>query len=272
LESYRIGALFVINPTNRLDRSGALIADADADGLADNLETSTTVGLARTNGRCLDMITANNACAMTTSCNEKVDRDGDGLNECEEQIYLTDEKDFDSDGDGIPDGIEVIYGFDPRLDDRQHDSNSDGLKNIENFKAGAGPLTKIKLVPAENKIHLEYELMDYGQEQDNESQRAVYLLRLHRLPYFLTAAATVSQLFYTLPAVTINEVPIHLTGAGHTATETPLILLARINNSLHQTDVHWGYTKLLLQGSVNSSLDLDLSNMTYFRAPDGATE
>lgn len=58
--------------------------------------------------------------------NERIDRDGDGLLDCEEAILGTDPKIPDTDRDRIPDGLEFIFGSDPLKNDAKDDPDFDG--------------------------------------------------------------------------------------------------------------------------------------------------
>ncbi len=58
--------------------------------------------------------------------NERLDRDGDGLLDCEEAILGTNPKIPDTDRDRIPDGLEFIFGSDPLKNDAKDDPDFDG--------------------------------------------------------------------------------------------------------------------------------------------------
>jgi hypothetical protein len=85
MESYRISKLYVLNPYVRMGSDGKPHLDSDGDGLFD--EDEIRLGYdphnPRSNGRCLDSLTAQGLCPQTLTCNPQWDVDGDSLNECE---------------------------------------------------------------------------------------------------------------------------------------------------------------------------------------------
>ena len=70
---------------------------------------------------------------------ERGDRDGDGLTDCEEIFIGTAQGRADSDRDGVPDGIEWIMGTRPSSDDMQDDPDRDGLSNLDELRAHTDP-------------------------------------------------------------------------------------------------------------------------------------
>ena len=56
----------------------------------------------------------------------RLDRDLDGLNECEELLMGTDPSLSDSDGDNLPDGVELRRGTDHLNHDSAEDFDEDG--------------------------------------------------------------------------------------------------------------------------------------------------
>ncbi len=96
-----------------------LSADTDGDFFSDRVEH-----LLRTVG--LDPFIPN----LPPGCDDPtVDRDGDGLTDCEEQLLGSDSTLFDTDGDGIPDGIEVRRGTNVLVADVLDDLDQDGVPN-----------------------------------------------------------------------------------------------------------------------------------------------
>ncbi|NMB75363.1 MAG: VWA domain-containing protein [Myxococcales bacterium] len=69
------------------------------------------------------------------------DRDGDGLNDCEEKILGTDTGLFDSDRDGYPDRIEFNAGTNYLKPDQLLDSDMDGLSNGQEIREHLDPLS-----------------------------------------------------------------------------------------------------------------------------------
>lgn len=72
-------------------------------------------------------------------CTDNSDRDGDGLNACEEAFLKTDPLFPDTDGDGIVDGIELRFGMDPTVDDTDVDHDFDGITSGDEVRAGTHP-------------------------------------------------------------------------------------------------------------------------------------
>jgi hypothetical protein len=68
-----------------------------------------------------------------------LDTDHDGVTDCEECYYGTDELDNDTDGDGMPDGFEVEHGLDPLTHDADADHDLDGLSNLEEYLHRSDP-------------------------------------------------------------------------------------------------------------------------------------
>ncbi len=185
--NYRITNTYIFNPNVRLNQHGTLSVDSAGDGSfdADKIAAGLDPYNPRSNGVCLNSIYLNpsyqSRCqelgqlllnGSELGCDPQLDSDGDGLNECEEQIIGSDPYNFDSDGDSIPDFLEVVYGFNPNNSDGILDSNNDGVPNLINFASGLNPMALINQVPAEAKIS--YSVNDLGSGQTQ--------ILLHALP------------------------------------------------------------------------------------------
>ena len=72
-------------------------------------------------------------------CQNGEDRDGDGLNTCEEEFLETDTLFPDTDADGIIDGIELRFGLDPTVNDVGLDHDFDGISSGTEVKSGTHP-------------------------------------------------------------------------------------------------------------------------------------
>ncbi|MCA9670234.1 MAG: hypothetical protein KC503_31785, partial [Myxococcales bacterium] len=73
---------------------------------------------------------------------EDGDRDGDGLNPCEERLLGTDPTLTDSDGDGIPDKVELVAGVNYLAADDQVDADFDGRANHDEVRAHTDPTSQ----------------------------------------------------------------------------------------------------------------------------------
>lgn len=104
------GAMVSLDPTQR---------DTDGDGLSDPVEQRLrTVGL--------DPFLP----GVPPDCVDPfVDRDGDGLGDCEEKLLGSDPTLFDSDADGFPDELEFRRGTNLLRDDGLADLDQDGVPN-----------------------------------------------------------------------------------------------------------------------------------------------
>jgi hypothetical protein len=113
--------------------------DSDDNGVSDRVETILY------NSPCLTKpCSASTARAMVQSCGAMPvggygDKDGDGLNDCEEKKLQSDEADFDTNGNAVPDGVEAWYGVMPSSNPLYIDSAApalDGESIYEKIKAG----------------------------------------------------------------------------------------------------------------------------------------
>ncbi|MBI5498414.1 MAG: hypothetical protein HY904_25660 [Deltaproteobacteria bacterium] len=118
--------------------------DTDGDQLGDHLENvlkkrvTTDAGLAWE----LDPTVPDSplTCQTLTRVSGRFqDRDGDGLNDCEELLLGTDPTLFDSDSDGYPDRLEMMLGTNYLLNDVNHDTDQDGARNGDELKGHTDP-------------------------------------------------------------------------------------------------------------------------------------
>jgi hypothetical protein len=112
------------NPLNR---------DTDGDGLSDLIEAKI--------GYSLNELDVPSICEDLNEDRERfvIDRDLDGLNECEERLVGTNPSLVDSDGDHLPDGIEFFRGTDLLNPDSANDFDEDGIPNGDEIKEGTDP-------------------------------------------------------------------------------------------------------------------------------------
>ncbi len=109
----------------------ALSGDSDGDGYNDTLEArATTSGFDP-----LDPARPHPACAPE----DRFDRDGDGLNDCEERFAGSDRTLFDSDRDGLPDGLELLARLEPLVAEGNRDLDGDGRINSDELRQHTDP-------------------------------------------------------------------------------------------------------------------------------------
>jgi hypothetical protein len=168
---YRIDSLLALNPRALPSTAGA-IPDSDGDGLSDATEFSLDLDRlsddsdgdgygdlfeVRLADRGFDPLDPS---APTWGCDDRRDRDGDGLRGCEEVYLDTGPLNVDSDGDRLPDGLEWRYGLDPRVFDVYDDPDQDGVDSLAEIGGGTDPTrydpesafldrTQIRLEPAD---------------------------------------------------------------------------------------------------------------------------
>lgn len=126
--------------------------DSDADGLDDDLERSlgSDPGLEDTDGDGFsdllehllqasgyDPLDPHDADCLLEQ--DRQDRDGDGLRDCEERFVGTSPDLFDSDADGFPDPLELRFGTNPVADDVLADLDFDGAENGVELRAHLDP-------------------------------------------------------------------------------------------------------------------------------------
>ncbi|MCK5796810.1 MAG: hypothetical protein KAI47_06500, partial [Deltaproteobacteria bacterium] len=118
-----------INPPINMD---PLKRDSDGDGYNDKLEYDRrAVGFDPGNAKLPVRICRSN---------ERRDRDGDGLLDCEEAILGTHPKIADTDRDRIPDGVEFFFGTDPLKADAKTDPDFDGKLSDHEINIHANPV------------------------------------------------------------------------------------------------------------------------------------
>lgn len=148
--TFEMGEFFAYNTTTIPTETGPK-ADSDGDGLSD--EDEFAAGLDRLNpdsdgdgfsdffevlyeGSGFDALDGE---APAAGCSDTLDRDNDGLKECEEDFIGTDKNLVDTDGDRIPDGIELRFGMDPTEHDTQVDHDFDGRLSGDELRSGTHP-------------------------------------------------------------------------------------------------------------------------------------
>ena len=107
--------------------SNPLDPDTDHDGYGDLLESRFPENF--------HLLRADPGCAVQ----DRGDKDGDGLRDCEEIFVGTAQGRIDSDKDGVPDGLEWLLGSRPSSSDMGDDNDRDGLTNYEELRAHMDP-------------------------------------------------------------------------------------------------------------------------------------
>ncbi len=98
---------------------------------------------------------------------ERLDLDGDGLVNCEEDVLGTDGERSDSDGDGIADGLEVRFGLDPAQPEEDRDDDFDGLTNGDEVVRGLDPQSPDDTL--RDRTSVRYELTNLGDTDDGRT-------------------------------------------------------------------------------------------------------
>ncbi|MBN2358550.1 MAG: VWA domain-containing protein [Deltaproteobacteria bacterium] len=145
---YRLASALVFN-RHALMRNGELVADSDGDGIDDVSEQY--LGLDPANPDSdgdgyrdgieyftpggYDPRLADPGCSGEAA----LDRDRDGLRDCEEQLSGTLPLNPDSDGDLVLDGLEVLMGTEPTRDDATSDDDLDLVANLDEVRFHLDP-------------------------------------------------------------------------------------------------------------------------------------
>lgn len=109
-----------IDPDEEGQATNPMMRDTDNDGLSDYFERKMS-----TIDNALDPLNPlDSGCPQGA---ETMDRDRDGLTDCEETIKGTSYNNPDTDGDGIPDGIEFYMGTNPLEAQYMNDTDFDGV-------------------------------------------------------------------------------------------------------------------------------------------------
>ena len=222
-QSYKLGMMYVYNRNIRVNNLGLFMPDQDGDGLPDAGETNAGINVPRSDGVCLDNIKNVYQQCISIGCNPAIDRDGDGLNQCEEVTVGTDDFEADTDEDSILDGSELLYSLNPAIDDQTAYSNTDGFSNFEHFIRGYSAQVNLKNVPPEKMISISTDLVEYKTVKDIRGLDVSvpgYKIRVKNLPLVDGAP---------------NEI----------------VVVARIDNFANPMDKRWVFKKYI----VNSSAD-----------------
>lgn len=235
-QSYKLGMLYVYNRNLRTDNTGKFLVDSDGDGLADTKEIMAQISTARSDGVCLDSIKSIYSQCLSVGCDKTIDRDGDGLNQCEEATVGSDDFEADSDGDGILDGSELLFALNPNQDDQTLYSNTDGFSNFDHFIKGFSALVNLKNIPPEKMINISSDLVDYKTVKDSRGldiEVPGYNIKVKNLP--------------------INE-----------GNPNEIVVIARIDNFANPNDKKW-MSKTYIVSDTKALLEIKLEDLTNLK-------
>lgn len=135
---------------------------------------------------------------MTEGCSPLVDRDGDGLNECEEKTIGTDDLLPDSDFDSIIDSAEVLYGLNPLQDDQKIAYSNDGFSNFEHFIRGFSPKVNLNKVPVNG-------FKNFVNEKGIVSNLPSYQIDAQNIPYVEIDGKNTNQVIAIVKIENLNN-------------------------------------------------------------------
>ncbi|MCC2677820.1 MAG: hypothetical protein K0R29_396 [Pseudobdellovibrio sp.] len=238
-QNYKLGMLYVYNRNLRVNSAGTFLPDTDGDGVMDSAETTAGLNATRSNGYCLDSITKVYSQCVNAGCNPSVDRDGDGLNQCEEITVGTDDFEADTDDDDILDGSELLYSLNPVADDQTIFTNSDGYSNFEHFVKCFPPTVNLDTLPPEKIIEIKTDLVEYKNAVDNRG------------------------LNVTLPGYRIKVKNLPLV----TGITNEVVVVARVDNHTNPMDKRWLYKKYVVTPGMKFEILLEQLEPLRLGAP-----
>lgn len=267
-EAYRLSFLYAMNMNVRVNTLGVLEPDSDADGLTD-YEEEQLQGFdprqARSDNLCLDVIRFRMNACESVGCLVEVDKDGDGLNECEERTLGTNDFDVDTDGDGIIDSHEILFGLSPLVNDSDEDNDGNGDSNLKNFRVGLGPWLDMNSVTPSFLTRLHVRMAgDKAVTLPDGSTALVplYTLQLKSIPSMGTLGSEKNLSMYSNKARTPDLLRDPQTldfdlQTGHNKIQ----FFGRVDNSVNTGDRFWIHysTDVLFTGS-QMLLNIQLSD------------
>jgi len=178
---------FIVRNRNVIPSEEGLIVDSDGDGLGD--EEEDRLGLDPLFGdsdgdfygdqlEVLFQPLGFDPLMIDTqpTCDDPaLDRDGDGLRDCEEDLISSDTTLFDTDADGFPDLLEFRSGTNALFDDGLDDVDLDGARNGQEILANSDPLSNDGRTRA--SLEYRYRISDLGPQ----GQRQCYNVRVSNI-------------------------------------------------------------------------------------------
>lgn len=247
-QAYRLSAFYAINLTSRVSEQGQLELDRDGDGLFDRLETQTDPMTIRSNHVCRDSIFIKFGGCRVQDCDPAVDRDQDGLNQCEEFTLGTSDFQVDSDSDQIPDLVEIFYDLSPSISDFNRDSNNDGLGNVQALRWGASAEAFVSDISEAEKVLTRFQARGTIQ------------------------VPTVSGFPLTVPTYSIQvlQLPVLLTPTEATVP-SEILLLVRVESVSNPEDSFFLSTRKSLPSSNSTSTQFPVSLSDFLPFPNGVS-
>lgn len=224
LQRYQLGMIYVYNRSYQMKGDRTFVSNANS----------------RSDGKCLDAIKNNYSECVSIGCSFQIDRDGDGLNQCEEATLGTDDFDPDSDGDGLLDGSEVLYNLNPLSNDQTLSSNSDGFTNFEHFIRGYSPVVNLNAIPLENQIAISARLVDTKLITDARSLQT-------QIPGY---------------EISLQNLPLN------PSTPNEIVVVARVDNYSNANEKRWlSHIYILAPGAKSVTIQLEDLSPLQLGAP-----
>ncbi|MCB0347181.1 MAG: hypothetical protein KDD37_00010 [Bdellovibrionales bacterium] len=278
IEAYRLSFLYAINANAKVNANGVLEADSDGDGLSDYEEEQIAdqgydKTKARSDGQCLDVIRFRFGICESVGCLPQVDKDGDGLNECEEKTIGTNDYDVDTDGDGILDSHELLFGLSPITSDIDQDYDGDGHSNLFNFRLGLGPWLRSDVVGEEKQVKVSVRVVGEAPvELPGGTQALVplYTIQVVNIPSIGTLGSEkVLDLFSHRSLTPEHLYSPQIIDRDLNPSENRMQFFGRVDNALNQGDRFWIYHEIVAPFTGSQMLlDVQLQNFNAMKWSD----
>ncbi len=272
--SYTIKNIYAINTNVFVNKFGKLVADSDGDGMSDEEELfeGTDPRNPRSNGICLDYIARHYGC-QTIACDASLDRDRDGLNECEEQTLSSSPHFFDTDDDNIPDIFETLRGLNLKKDESTTYSAGDKFSDHIHFRNGVDSGVRIDSIPKHHLVDLDIEFKGFQTVQDGSSTNAVglYKINLNNLPVLPTFSVPTYNVLQMKDHTNANIPASHrLDPLSKPANTNNIIFLMQVTTLENPEEIIWFVLKhqVLSAGQNSLNISLNLQNFTQLQGSD----